>query len=473
MKTVFWFVGLFAVAVALALLMGQNSATVTLFWLPYRVDMSFNLALAVLLLVFVLAYFSLRSMAALRSLPRRAAQWRLTRRERTLKAALLDALSHQMAGRFVRARSATREALDHLDVDASPGDDEGMPGQSRWRAMAHLLAAEAAHSLRDHMGRDREFALALAAAARGSDGGVVRDGALLRAIRWAVEDRDLEAATHWLAQLPQGASRRTLALRLKLRVARLAQDHTTALDTARLLAKHGAFSAPASRSLLRGLFLDGLRACHDTDQVSRLWRGTDARDRQDPELVLAAVKRLRQLVSVDPPSLFNGPGQGGAGFSPAPDSEVDSAAGAGVAADVRGSDESRALAMGREWLAPVWDSYPALGPNQQEQLVRVMQSMVSGVEVTWLARIERMQRRYPADPLLQYLAGDVFFRQQLWGKAQALLGQAARGLQSEALRVHAWVRLAELAEQRGDAPAALAAWREAAIHRIPSPEDAP
>ncbi len=445
MKTVFWFVGLFAVAVALALLMGQNSATVTLFWLPYRVDMSFNLVLAGGLLVFVLGYVGLRSMANLKSLPRRAAQWRLARRERILKAALLDALSHQMAGRFVRARSATREALDQLSLDASPSDDEAVPGQSRWRAMAHLLAAEAAHSLRDQPVRDREFALALTATAHGTDGGVVREGALLRAIRWAVEDRDLQAATHWLAQLPQGASRRTLALRLKLRVARLAQDHTTALDTARLLAKHGAFSAPASRSLLRGLFMDGMRACHDADQVARLWRGTDARDRTDPELVVAAVKRLHQL-------------------SPA---EFDTDTGA------EDGDHARALVMGREWLAPVWDNYPTLSHHQQEQLVRAMQSLVGGVEGAWLARIEGMQRSHPADPLLQYLAGDVFYRQQLWGKAQALLGQAVRGLRSEDLRVHAWVRLAELAEQRGDAATALSAWREAAVRRNLQTEDAP
>ena len=58
MRIVFWLVGLFAVAAALALLMGQNSATVTLFWAPYRVDMSFNLVIAAVLLLFLLLLFS-------------------------------------------------------------------------------------------------------------------------------------------------------------------------------------------------------------------------------------------------------------------------------------------------------------------------------------------------------------------------------------------------------------------------------
>lgn len=435
MKTVFWFVGLFAAAVALALLMGQNSATVTLFWPPYRVDMSFNLVLAAVLLVFVLAYLSLRSMAALQSLPQRAARWRQLRRERAVHVALFDALAHQMAGRFVRARSAAREAIDQLDAQGQP-TDETLPQQAQWQAMGHLLAAEAAHSLRDHAARDRAFALAMAAAGAGSGGGgegaAVREGALLRAVRWAVEDRDLTAASHWLSQLPQGASRRTLALRLKLRVAQLAHDPTTALDTARLLAKHGAFSAVASRSLLRGLFMDGLRACHDADQVRALWKGTDARDRQDADLALLAVARLRAMAPTD-------------------------------------DQPAEVLAHCRDWIAPVWEAYPSLGEAQRQRLVQVMQTLFDGVDLAWLARVETLQRNRPADPLLQYLAADVFFRQRLWGKAQALFSQAVRGVQPVDMRVHAWVRLAELAEQRGDSAAALAAWREAAMSPLGDP----
>ena len=44
----------------------------------------------------------------------------------------------------------------------------------------------------------------------------------------------------------------------------------------------------------------------------------------------------------------------------------------------------------------------------------------------------------------------------------ASLGQAALGLQDAALHRKAWRALAQLAEQRGDAAAAAAAWRQAA-----------
>ncbi len=53
-------------------------------------------------------------------------------------------------------------------------------------------------------------------------------------------------------------------------------------------------------------------------------------------------------------------------------------------------------------------------------------------------------------------------RRGLWGRAQLLLGQAARALEDDGLRRNAWRALAGLAEQRGDEAAAGEAWRRAA-----------
>ena len=53
-------------------------------------------------------------------------------------------------------------------------------------------------------------------------------------------------------------------------------------------------------------------------------------------------------------------------------------------------------------------------------------------------------------------------KRQLWGKAQALLTQAAKHLDDTGLRRQAWAALAQLAEQRDDASAAAAAWKRAA-----------
>jgi HemY protein len=77
--------------------------------------------------------------------------------------------------------------------------------------------------------------------------------------------------------------------------------------------------------------------------------------------------------------------------------------------------------------------------------------------------VERLQQAHPRDARLQYLTGMVCMRQHLWGKAQALLSQAAKGLQEPELLRSTWLALAELAEQREDALAAAQAWKRAAL----------
>ena len=43
MRATLWLVALFGVAVAVALFAGNNQSTVTVFWPPYRVDLSLNM----------------------------------------------------------------------------------------------------------------------------------------------------------------------------------------------------------------------------------------------------------------------------------------------------------------------------------------------------------------------------------------------------------------------------------------------
>ena len=102
---------LFAIAVALALLAGNNQGTITLFWPPYRVDLSLNLVLLLLLGIFVTLHVALRALAALFAMPREARRWRLQHKERALHVALLDSLSHLVAGRFIRARKSAELVL--------------------------------------------------------------------------------------------------------------------------------------------------------------------------------------------------------------------------------------------------------------------------------------------------------------------------------------------------------------------------
>jgi len=65
MRVALWFLGLFGVAVALALFASGNGSTVTVFWPPHRVDLSLNFVVLLLLLLLVLVHLALRALAAL------------------------------------------------------------------------------------------------------------------------------------------------------------------------------------------------------------------------------------------------------------------------------------------------------------------------------------------------------------------------------------------------------------------------
>ncbi len=422
MRAALWFLALFGIAAAVALFAGNNQGTITVFWPPWRVDLSLNLVLLLLLAAFVLLHVALRGLSALFSLPKQARQWRLQQKERALHAALLDALAQLLAGRFSRARKAALAALVQERTLAAL--DARLPQALQVRVLSHLLAAESAQALQDRPARDAHLQQALNESA---ERGVLaspetREGVQLRAARWALDDRDAQAALARLEELPQGAQRRTLALRLRLKAARQDRRTLEALETARLLAKHRAFSEAAAQSIVRGLATELLSGAHDPAQLLRAWGELEPWERDMPDVAIHAAQRMVVL---------------------------------------RGD-----LALARAWLLPVWErmvSQPqSLGESLRVKLVRALEAGLDSVDTDWLARIEAAQQGNPRDPNLQYLAGMACMKRQLWGKAQQLLTQASGGLQEPALHRRAWQALAQLAEARDDAQQASAAWKRAA-----------
>ena len=426
MRAALWLVGLFAAAVALALFAGDNEGTVTVFWPPHRVDLSVNLALLLLVGLFVLLHLALRALSAVFELPRQARRWRAQQRERATHAMLLDAFTQFSAGRFLRARKAAEGALAREQALQGAGD--APPHALALRTLAHMTVAESAHALQDQATRDAHFDQALDTAASRGGAAELREGVLLRATRWSLHDHDPAGALARLDELPTGANRRTAALRLKLKAARQAGRIAEAMDTARLLAKHRAFAPDAARSLVRTLAAELIGQAHDAGQLQAVWDSLDPAERTMPELALRAAQRMQAL----------------------------------------GGDD----AVARQWLKPVWDEMLALPESfsdmHRTRLARVLEAGMAGGETdtsdqAWLGRLEAAAQANPRDATLQYLAGMACLHRGLWGRAQMLLTQAARNLEDEGLRRQAWRALAELAEQRGDAGAAADAWKRAAL----------
>ena len=419
MRGALWLLAIFAAAVGVALFASQSNGTVTLFWPPHRIDLSLNLVLLLLLGGFVLLHFALRAVAALLDLPAQAKAWRAAQRERAMHGELRDALAHLLAGRFSRARKLAETSAVH-----AAALNDTVPQSNEVKAMAHLVAAEAAQSLQDPTARDAQVQAAL-------DVGLpksalhVHEGVRLRAARWALDDRDPAEALNRLAELAQGTQRRTIALRLKLRATRQAHQNADALDTARLLAKHGAFSKAAASSMVRSLATHTLTDAHDAQQLMRAWASLTDAERKQPEVATHAALRLVNVTAGTPEAAEH---------------------------------QERA----RQWLQTTWDNYPSLGDGAQNRTVQALEATFDTIDTMWLGKIESAQRQFPNDGRLQYLAGMACMKRELWGKAQQLLTLATEDLKDEPLKREAWRALALLAENRGDAAVAAKAWRSAA-----------
>ena len=431
MKTAIGLVALVAVAVGAALLVGSNQASVTFFWSPYRMDVSLNLFLLVLALVFVALHLAWRGLGGLFDLPREARRWRMRQQERAMHGSLLLAQSQWMAGRFLRARALALAAIEHerilsrLQTDEDPGPAHA----PEVRHLAHLVVAECAHALQDRSVRDQHAQLALQVASQMTKGSATASAALdavhLNAARWSLIDREPTNAMLWLAKLPLGSVRRTVALRLRLKAARLSQDHRVALETARLLAKHGAFAAEPARSLVRGLLQSVLSDCHDQGQLVKVWQGLDVSEQTMPEVAVHAAQRL--LVVQGEPGL--------------------------------------ALA----WIQPVWRDWVQ---SPQPWPVSLSAAVVDVIEQSlqrqapsaqWLTWVEQARLAMPRHRELQYLAGMVCMQHALWGKAQQMLSPVAGQLASPALQRKAFAALAALAEQRDEPAVAQAMWKQSAL----------
>jgi HemY protein len=428
MRAALWLVGLFAVAVASALLAGHNQSTVSIFWSPYRIDLSLNLSLVLLAAAFVVLHWALRALAAMLDLPEQARRWRLIKKERAMHAAVLDAAAQMLTGRFLRSVKSAQKAVDLQQSlsQSMKGQDPAIRHGVQLQVLSHLIAAESAHALSDQSLRQSHFdaVTELASQPIGSDVQDAHEATLLRAARWALRERQPQQALHWLSQLPQGTARRTLALRLRLKAARLDQQSGLALETTRLLSKHGAFSSSAANSLLRELAIGLLQQAQDASQLERAWASLDANERSMIDVGLFAAQRLQQL---------------------------------------HGTDQKVV-----SWLMPLWNQMlqqpQALTPAQRYRLVWALSQVLAALPIDneWLNSVERARVAYPRWAELQFLAGMVCWSHSLWGKAQQMLEQAVNQLDHLEMQRVALCKLALLAEQRSDMQRATLYWRKAA-----------
>ena len=400
MRGVIWLILLFVAAVVAATALGRNDGLVSLYWGGWRTDLSLNLFLVLVLGSCALLILAVQAVTSLLSLPRRASQWRALRKERAAADSLREAQSEFYAARYARAFKAAHRALV-LQPEARALEKDARFGQ-----LAQLLAAGSLHRLQDRSRRDSLLAQALKAT-----GSASAESAQLLSAEWALDDHDAARALEMLDAMAPGAGRRTQALRLRLQASRLARQPMEALRTARMLAKHQAFSPTVAQALLRTLAGELLESAHDAPQLRRLWAQLEGADRRDVLVACRAATRAAQLAA---------------------------------------SEDAR------QWLRPFWERLDELSREDREQLALTLIDSRSGIAADWLPSLDSAALAYGHEAAVVAAVGMAFSECQLWGKAQRMLQQAASapGLPARQRRL-VWRELATLARQESDEAAAL------------------
>ena len=274
MRSLFWLLAVFAAAVALVLLGRADSSYVLFIHPPYRVEVSMLFFVIALLLAFIVLYALLRLLGHALRLPGYVSAYRARRRRERAHAALSSALQAYYEGRYARAE---KEANIAFESGPTP-------------ALAALLAARAAHQLREYARRDHWLERADAAGAR------MQGACLVTRAELALEDRDFAAARAALRSLKDAGPKHIAAARMLLRAERGAGAWDEVLRLANQLGKHDAIAPAAAEEYRVQATIELLaRSAGDEAAFGQRWRALDARTQAHPRVAAAAARHATDL----------------------------------------------------------------------------------------------------------------------------------------------------------------------------------
>jgi HemY protein len=276
MRWVFSLLMLFALAVALALFVQFNHGNVAIFWPPYRVDLSLNVAVIALILSFIAGYLVLLAAARLVDLPNRVQRYRQKRQELSSSIAFRDAVLALFEGRFGRA-----ERLSEIAIS-----DE------KYAEAASLIAARATHRMREFARRDSWMKRGTSAAV--SADSTLSNAQLMTTAELAIEDRSEASARHAIdavKTMQARGARQIHAQRTALRAYELTENWPEVIRLCRSLYKRNALHATASRGLLSRAHRSMMKTLvDDPGALKAHWGQMSSAEQSWPEVVEPAAR---------------------------------------------------------------------------------------------------------------------------------------------------------------------------------------
>jgi HemY protein len=394
MKSLFWLLAVFAAAVAIVILGRVDAGYVLFVYPPYRVEMTMLFFAIAAAASFLILYLLFRFAGQAVSLPATVSAYRARRRRERAHAALAAALQAYYEGRY---RKAEKEATLAFETGPTPG-------------LAALLAARAAHQMRDFERRDRWLERA------DGSGAALQTARLVSRAEIALEERDFGAARDALRKLQSAGPRHIATARMLLRAERGAGAWDEVLRLAGQLVKRDAIAPALAEEYKVQANVELLqRSADDAEDFERRWRGIPSRDQIHPRVAGAAARHATALGK------------------------------ASLAREIL----ERALAT--EWTSKLVTLYGEL-PAELEGAERSEEARLR------IERAERWLTTRSRDPELLAMLGRLCAHAELWGKAKSFFEAS---LSFEESRT-AHLELARLAERLGQPEDAQQHFRRAA-----------
>ena len=271
MRWAFWILGLFALAVAIAIALHFNTGYALLVSPPYRVELSLNLLLLLLVILFAVIYLLLRFIFGALELPAQVREFRARRSRENARTLMLEALREFFEGRYGRAEKAAATAMES--------------GESP--ALGAVLAARAAHELRHYEQRDGYLARAEKLAPDDTAMRIIAEADML------LDQHRFQDALIALKALPE---KHTAGLRLELKAQQQAKNWERTLPLIDQLERRGVFDAKQAGQLRRYAHAENLkRKALDKREFEECWQKIPAQQKRDPKVAAIAAQCFMAL----------------------------------------------------------------------------------------------------------------------------------------------------------------------------------
>jgi HemY protein len=272
-KGALWLLALFMIAVAVTIAATYNSGYVLIVAQPYRIELSLNLLVLLLLAIISMGYLGMRLIAFTARLPAELSEFRTRRRREKALEGTLDGLKAFFERRYAKAEKSAAAVLKMEDAAA-------------FGAINAIVAAHSAHGLRNYSRRDEFLAQAEASAPQEVALRLMTQAELL------LDEHRPEEALELLHHLPSGELRRHAgALKLELEAQQDVGNWEVVLELLSQLEQRDGAEISLIKQLRRRAHIENLRSRMLNPQaLKEYWESLSPSEKKDGKVAAVAAR---------------------------------------------------------------------------------------------------------------------------------------------------------------------------------------